>query len=707
MPVSILTDIVESFASGVCGNIRDMVGSEFEIRADSLSETKFVPARGMAVMIHFTGAIQGEFALSLSEETAAKVLGMWSDGMGPGDLREMRGDFGGFLKECLNTSVGQAMPSLEREFDALTFLPSVLIYGELEYPDVPSGYISMSGPAGDLDCYFVLNLMGLELGDRLQAALKALGESAREATAAKRSVTSMLEAFPSALVTVGRDGKVRPGYARITPETVGLDRDAPIPGLHMVELLGLGEKLVRETNFWLEVVYDKWGVIPFKDLLGLCPICETENERGSILLPKWVPLRTEDGSLDGLLLMVENVTEKRRVESEMKKLSKLHEESVELVTQIVNLEPDEVQDFVYDSSGLLREAEKIVQSASRDRQFIETLYRTVHTLKGNSGQFQFKGLQKLALEIEDSISQIREKSEWDEADDDVQVAKIQQGLVEAEGYVRRLEELRGKLGQKEESAEEKVARSTPSVMAQLSDIESVAATIWGVHQAGRALGWPQGTLSLISSAAASAAALREIDFGRMGRTLTGVIGKVAARLGKKATFSLAGTGPIDIEVLRILHRCMVHLVNNSLDHGLEKPSERLAAGKLEMGLLVLEYSRHGESLDISFSDDGAGIDPESIRTKAIEKGFMEPTQAQAASHADLLDLLFRSGFSTREKVGEFSGRGVGLDMVRDTIHSLGGKIHLESVAGRGTTFRIRIPISIAIPSTRFLTEVEV
>lgn len=705
--MSILTDIVESFAAGVCGNVRDMVGTELEIDPSSLSETKFVPNCGMAVMIHFTGAIQGEFALSLSEETAAKILGAWSEGMGPDELREMRGDFGGFLKECLNTSVGQAMPNLEREFDSLTFLPPVVVYGELEYPDVPAGFTSMTGPAGKLDCYFVLNLMGLELGERLQAALKALGESAREATVAKRSVTSMLEAFPAALVTVGRDGKVRPGYAKLTPETVGLDRDAPIPGLHMVQLLGLGEHLIRETNFWLEVVYDKWGIIPFKDLLGLCPIAETENERGLTLLPKWVPLRTEDGALDGLLLMVEDVTEKRRVESEMKKLSRLHEESVELVTQIVNLEPDEVQDFVYDSSGLLREAEKIVQTASRDRQFIETLYRTVHTLKGNSGQFQFKGLQKLALEIEDSISQLREKTEWEEdSEDEAQVAKIQQGLVEAEGYVRRLEELRGKLGQKDESVEEKVARAAPSVLAQLSDIEGVAATIWGVHQAGRELGWPQGTLSLISSAAASAAALREVEFGRLARTLASVISKVASRLGKKATFSMAGSGPIDIEVLRVLHRCMVHLVNNSLDHGLEKPSDRLAAGKLEMGLLVLEYARHGQQLEIAFSDDGGGIDTEMLRVKAVEKGFMDPDHAKTATAADLLDLLFRSGFSTREKVGEFSGRGVGLDMVRDTVQSLGGSIHLESVPGRGTTFRIRIPVSIAIPSTRFLTEAE-
>lgn len=705
--MSLLTSIVENFAGGLCGNVRDMVGVELAPDASTSTETKFDPHRGMAVMIHFTGAIQGEFAVSLSEKTAASLLGAWSEGMGPEDVKEMRGDFGGFLKEALNTSVGQVIPALEKEFDALTFLPPVVVYGEIEYPDVPSGRIVVSGEVGEVECFFVLNLMGLELGERLQAALQALGDSAREATAAKRSVASMLEAFPSGLVTVGRDGRIRPGYARITPQTVGLDREAPIPGMHAVELLGLDNALVRETELWLEVVYDKWNVIPFKDLLGLCPLSEMENSRGLIVHPEWIPLRTEEGDLDGLLLIVQDVTDKRRIESEMKKLSRQHEESVELVTQIVNLEPDEVQDFVYDSSGLLREAEKIVQSASRDRQFIESLYRTVHTLKGNSGQFQFKGLQKLALEIEDDIATLREQTEWDEGlDGSEEVAKIQKGIAEAEGYVRRLEELRGKLGQKEENIEEKVARAAPSVLAQLSDIESVAATIWGVHQAGTALGWPSATLAMLSNAASSAAALREVEFSRLGRTIGSVIAKTAQRLGKKATFSMAGNGPVDVEVLRVLHRCMVHLVNNSLDHGLETPQERISAAKLDTGLLVLEYSRHANHLDLAFSDDGAGIDPSVLRKKAVEKGFMDEAQASSAAEADLFELLFRSGFSTREKVGEFSGRGVGLDMVRDTIHSLGGSIRIESSHGRGTSFRIRLPISVAIPSSRFVSEVD-
>jgi signal transduction histidine kinase/CheY-specific phosphatase CheX len=702
-----LTEYVSAFSKGVCGNVRDMVGCEMEPDESTICQSKFAPDRGMAVMIHFTGAIQGEYAVSMTEEVAAKMIGAWSEGMGADDLKGMRGDFGGFLKEALNTSVGQAIPGLERDFDALTFLPPVVIYGELEYPEVPAGKITMKGEVGEVDCFFVLNMMGLELGERLQAVIQALGESAREASAAKRSVASMLEAFPAGLVSVDRAGKIRPGYGRKTPDTVGLDRDAPIPGMHVVELLGFDESAISDTSKWLEVVYDRWGMLPFKDLVGLSPIAEALNSRGLIVKPEWVPLLSDDGKLDGLMLMIEDVTEKRRVESEMKKLSRLHEENMELMGQIVNLEPDEIQDFVYDSSGLLKEAENIVETANRDRKFIDTLYRAVHTLKGNSGQFQFKGLQHMAMEIENDIAKLRDQQEWETVDEDgSEFQKIRQGIEDAGGYVRRLEELRGKLGQRDEKLDEKVVRSAPAVMTQLSDIEGVAASVWGIHEAGRSLGWNSATLSMLASAAASAAALREVDLNRMGRTLQTIVVKTAQRLGKKASFSLAGGGTIDVEVMRVLHRCLVHLVNNSLDHGLETPQDRLASGKLETGLVTLECRRVKGELELVFSDDGRGIDLDVIRRKAVEKGLMEESVAKTANDTALLDVMFLPGFTTREKVGEFSGRGVGLDMVNDALKNLGGTIHARTVLGKGSAFVMRLPLAAAIPSTRFLKEVD-
>ena len=705
MEANTLVRHAESFAGAVCNNIRDMVGSDLAPDATSLGEIRFQPSLPMTVMIHFTGAIQGEFAVSLDETTAARMIGAWSEGMTDDELHAQRGDYGGFLKEALNTSVGQVIPGLEAEFDALTFLPPVVIWGTLEYPDVPCGCMKAIGDAGGIECYFVLNMMGLELGERLQAAIQSLRESVQEAGAAKRSVTSMLEAFPLGLVTVDRTGIVRPGHARRTASAVGLREGDQLAGIHLVELLGFDDGMRRDMGLWLEIVHDRHGQIPFRDLLGLCPVSEKENRRGNLLKLDWVPLLDESSRLDGLLLMIEDITEKRRIEMEMRKLSKLHEESVELVTQIVNLEPDEVQDFVFDSSGLLDQAREIVQGAHRDRQFIEGLYRTVHTLKGNSGQFQFKGLQQMAMEIENNIARLRDDDLLEESESaaGVEVSKISKGLEEAEAYIRRLEDLRSKLGRQTESVQEKATRSLPTVMVPIDQIDLLSNTLWGLRETGRSHNWSSVVVNAVGQSAAMAARMREIDLGRLVPTLEQVVEKVGARLGKRVRFSLVQSLCLDVDVARELHRCLVHLLNNALDHGLEGPDERLAAGKLETGLITLEAHREAGDVVVVFADDGRGIDYSGLRRTLVARGLVEESEAGSLSDGQVSSFLFQSGFSTRGEVTELSGRGVGLDMVRVTLEELDGSVGIEAVPGRGTKFLLRIPVEVAQPSHRYLT----
>lgn len=695
----------EAFGTAVCNNIRDMVGMELAPREGSLGEVPFVPPHNMTVMIHFTGAIQGEFAVSLDEAAAARMIGAWSEGMPDEELRSMRSDFGGFLKEALNTSVGQVIPALEQEFDALTFLPPVVIWGSLEYPDVPSGSVLVEGDAGEARCFFVLNMMGLELGERLQSAIQALRESVQDASAAKRSVASMLEAFPLGLVTVDRTGIVRPGHARRTASTVGLADAEVVSGKHLVELLGYDAAARRDMGLWLEIVHDRHGLMPFRDLVGLCPITEKENLRGNLLKLDWVPLTDDSGKLDGLLLMIEDITEKRRVELEMKKLSKLHEESVELVTQIVNLEPDEVQDFVFDSSGLLDQARQIVQGAHRDRQFIEGLYRTVHTLKGNSGQFQFKGLQKMAMEIEGAIARLKDEAILDESESQagIEVGKISQGLEEAEAYIQRLEDLRAKLGSRTENVHDKAQRNLPTVMVPIDQIDLLASTLWGIRETGKAHNWSSEVVNAVGQSAAMAAHMREVDISRLAPTLQQVVEKVGARLKKKARFSLANSVSLDVDVMRDLHRCFVHLLNNALDHGIESPEERLQAGKLDTGLLTLDARKEPGAVVVVFADDGRGIDHSNLRRTIVARGLAEASDVDSMSDDDVSSFLFQSGFTTRGEVTEFSGRGVGLDMVRATLEALDGTVSIEAIPGKGTRFTMRIPLDVAQPSHRYLS----
>jgi two-component system chemotaxis sensor kinase CheA len=166
-------------------------------------------------------------------------------------------------------------------------------------------------------------------------------------------------------------------------------------------------------------------------------------------------------------------------------------------------------------------------------------------------------------------------------------------------------------------------------------------------------------------------------------------------LNKQVDLMLDGTETeMDKTILERLNDPLVHLVRNSLDHGLETPAERIACGKDATGKLRLAAHQKGDRVVITISDDGRGLDPVSIRKKAIERGLLA---AEATpTNAELFQLVFLPGFSTAKNVSALSGRGVGLDVVRRTIDQLRGRIELNSEPGKGTEFRLSLPLTLAI-----------
>lgn len=148
---------------------------------------------------------------------------------------------------------------------------------------------------------------------------------------------------------------------------------------------------------------------------------------------------------------------------------------------------------------------------------------------------------------------------------------------------------------------------------------------------------------------------------------------------------------------------LMHILRNSADHGLESAEKRRALGKPETGLITLNAFQEGNSVIIECSDDGAGIDTEKVKKKAIEKGTITEEQAETMSEKDFIDLLFRPSFSTAEQVSDVSGRGVGLDVVKSKIESLSGTVECKTVLGQGTTFTIRLPLTLAIIQSLMVT----
>ncbi|MFC4169536.1 chemotaxis protein CheA [Teichococcus aestuarii] len=212
---------------------------------------------------------------------------------------------------------------------------------------------------------------------------------------------------------------------------------------------------------------------------------------------------------------------------------------------------------------------------------------------------------------------------------------------------------------------------------------------------GRDLAERQAAIGrLVAELDGMVAGLRRLPLSRSFRRLPALARETAARLGKEATLEMAGEAlEADRAIVEGLYEPLLHLLRNALDHGIEPPAERQARGKPPAGRLRLAARRAGERLEISLSDDGAGLDPERLRAAARARGV---AGAAAMDEAALHALLFTPGFSTAAGVSDISGRGVGMDAVRAAIAALGGHVALESRKGEGTTVRLSLPQAAAL-----------
>jgi chemosensory pili system protein ChpA (sensor histidine kinase/response regulator) len=191
--------------------------------------------------------------------------------------------------------------------------------------------------------------------------------------------------------------------------------------------------------------------------------------------------------------------------------------------------------------------------------------------------------------------------------------------------------------------------------------------------------------------------LRMVPLGSLSSRLDRTVRVTAARTGKLVRLETSGLDTeFDKTVVEQLAPALEHLLRNAIDHGIEPPAQRIAAGKPETGTVRLSAHRQGAHVTLQLSDDGAGLDYRKIARRAVELEWLSPAQAQAASEEALARLIFEPGFSTSETVSEISGRGVGMDIARSTVEGLRGRISVHSVAGRGTTFTIVLPVSMAV-----------
>lgn len=192
--------------------------------------------------------------------------------------------------------------------------------------------------------------------------------------------------------------------------------------------------------------------------------------------------------------------------------------------------------------------------------------------------------------------------------------------------------------------------------------------------------------------------VRMLPFASQAERLYRIVRQTAKEVGKRANFDIVG-GQVEIDrsVLEKIMAPIEHMLRNSVTHGIETREQRAAAGKAETGEVTLKLAQEANEIVLSLSDDGRGLDRQRIRARAEEMGLLQP--GQEVADGALFDFIFRPGFSTATEVTQVAGRGVGMDVVRNAVIELGGRIEIVSEAGRGSTFRLYLPLTLAVTQT--------
>lgn len=389
-----------------------------------------------------------------------------------------------------------------------------------------------------------------------------------------------------------------------------------------------------------------------------------------------------------------------------------------------------------------------------DRARLDAIFRFVHTVKGNCGFFDFPRLAALSHAAEDALADCRggrrepdqalvsavlaiidriaamvdaieAGEEFPEGGDETLIAAVNvshetsldEGLEGVkEGSEPALHAPASALieGREETAAPARRAEATPGQRTIRLPVELLDRVMSGVsdmvlarndlahrlRQAGNqpTIDGPFERLTAILSDVRDA-----ITRMRMQRieTLFGVLPRLvrdlSAELGKQVMVDIdGGDVELDREMIETIRDPLTHLIRNAIDHGIEAPSARLAAGKREIGMIAIAARQSGNTIAILIRDDGRGLDEEKIAAKAIATGLVTPAERAAMSRDKVLGLIFEPGFSTAEAVSSVSGRGVGLDVVRQNLEKVGGSIKVTSTPGEGTQFALQIPLTLSI-----------
>jgi HPt (histidine-containing phosphotransfer) domain-containing protein len=477
-------------------------------------------------------------------------------------------------------------------------------------------------------------------------------------------INAMLQNMKLGVATVIPGNRIHPEYSRYLRTIFGVEDLAN--GDLLQTLFGqsdLGPDTKDQIAVGLGAILDEDAMM--FDLNGhLLPreMCIQDEGHRKVVQMEWSPIVNEQGVTEKVLLITQDVTHLRELELS----SAQQKDELDMIARIIRISIGKFNEFTESASNFIAANRRLIEEAQGnarrgDPQLIAALFRNMHTIKGNARTFEFTHITDVAHRAEQTYDRLRKDAdaEWNVAEMTAELNAVESAVGR---YVRVNEE---KLGRKGRAAEMFTARGAFVANEQLARLGAMAA----------ALAEPQASAGL----AQLRKAIDELGLISLSRLVSGAVdslASLASELRKPAPKVELVNGDVafNSQFAEAFKSCLMHIVRNSLDHGIESPADRLRAHKPEQGTLRFACERRADRVELRISDDGRGLALHKLYEKGVAAGLFGAGEQPGC--AAVADLLFRSGLSTSEAVTQLSGRGVGMDAVRTFLSEQGATIRV-------------------------------
>ena len=434
---------------------------------------------------------------------------------------------------------------------------------------------------------------------------------------------------------------------------------------HFTSVLGMGEMQWRLSSGNLP------EDVPFK----------IKGKRSTVRL-RYIPI-IEDDTVQQISIVLQDITEYKKMESEAIR----REKEIEKIFALLQVSDNVFELFMDETRSLFENIKadlKLIRSSDEKegKEIAGRMFRHVHTIKANSKLFKLNSIQDVAHEVEDYLSDLRsDKIPFEKSAFMALTQKVMAISEEIYSYASLRKEILGSVDSKKDHSLKYRVQWIRSLLNQFANI------LRNPQFEPRHLKVIQKELGRALSS------FDRVSIRDHVKGYDGMIQDVSSQLGKKI-----GGLEIDLEyqffeanTLARINDILVHCIRNSIDHGIETPEERLKAGKSETGHIKLSMVQERDVILIKLEDDGHGIEVDKVKAKAVEKEILTPAEAENMETSDALALIFHPGFSTADQVSTISGRGLGMDAVKDAVERINGHLKIDSVTGNGTTIIIELP----------------